>query len=249
MSLYICSQSLRGPQGLTGSDGSPGPSGGVNLELGELTNVDVTSAGQGSVLVCLSDNPQTWSYTGSSNLRLGKDSGLTNQGNGGIDSGKTNQGTNSIAIRSSCGTDDQDSFAIAIGSGSGTTGQGKNAISIGDAAGTTDQSIFSIAIGTNAGTKDQGQRSVCIGLLAGQNDAPEDSILIGHNTGNTILPQTCIILKATDATGSINPTADNGIITGGNNGFYAKPVRFNDDNTNPLSRYDRATGEIYCSTT
>jgi hypothetical protein len=90
-----------------------------------------------------------------------------------------------IAIGNSAGgNNNQQSYAIAIGSQAGFENQGINAISIGGTAGVLNQGDESVAIGFNAARYNQGGNSVAIGRNAGNVSQGANAVSIGRNSGN-----------------------------------------------------------------
>ena len=86
----------------------------------------------------------------SSNVRIGSDAGLTNQG----------------------------TYSIAIGQRAGNSNQSADGIAIGYAAGRDDQQTDGIAIGQNAGQVNQGESSVAIGTMVGKTNQHANTIML-----------------------------------------------------------------------
>jgi hypothetical protein len=183
------------------------------------------------------------------NIRIGKDTGLINQGFEsiaiGYEAGKTNQGINSIAIGGDCldetpllnsmssaGARDQGDYAIAIGTSSGVFFQKENAISIGKLSGHYDQSFNAIAIGHKAGHKYQSENSIAIGNNSGYENQGENSIAIGNNSGSLNQHDNTIILNASDT--SLNSLVENAL--------YVNPIR--EDNGGMNLYYNPETKEV-----
>ena len=170
---------------------------------GDQNIPDGTTPGQYTVWV---EDPETkissWQLEGGENIRIGKNSGGANQGNGsialGIEAG-ANQSDNSIALGNKAGhgkqsyssialgdqagMEAQREYAISIGSNSGCSNQSTNAVAIGQSAGKENQGVSSISIGENSGTTIQGDHSIAIGASAGTTDQKNDSIAIGFTAG------------------------------------------------------------------
>ncbi len=96
---------------------------------------------------------------GSTEIRVGKDAGILNQGSEAVaigkDAGTTNQGTQSVAIGQQAGSINQGLSAVAIGSAAGYSAQGNYSIAIGQAAGgSAPQPANSIAINATGFTLD-----------------------------------------------------------------------------------------------
>ena len=91
-----------------------------------------------------------------SNVRIGLDAGLTNQG----------------------------TYSIAIGERAGNLNQSADGIAIGYAAGRDDQQTDGIAIGQNAGQVNQGASSVAIGTMVGKTNQHANTIMLSA-TGAT----------------------------------------------------------------
>ena len=122
------------------------------------------------------------------NVRLGNNSGLTNQsGNAiaiGVSAGETSQGTDAIAIGSSAGLTDQSGNAIAIGVSAGETSQGADAIAIGYRAGETSQSDNTIILNaTGNALNSVGDASGCyIKPIRDVNNNSDPYQSIGYNS-------------------------------------------------------------------
>jgi len=94
-------------------------------------------------------------------------------------------GIDFIAIGNSAGgNNNQQSYAIAIGSQAGFNNQGINAISIGGTAGVSNQGEESIALGYNAARFNQGANSVAVGRNAGNLTQGASAVAIGRSSGN-----------------------------------------------------------------
>jgi hypothetical protein len=90
-----------------------------------------------------------------------------------------------IAIgNAAAGNNNQNNYAIAIGSQAGLDNQGNNAISIGGFSGVSNQGEETVAIGYNTGRFSQGGNSVAIGRNAGNNLQGGNSVAIGRSAGN-----------------------------------------------------------------
>jgi len=140
--------------------------------------------------------------TDESQLRLGYQAGLTNQGSSGI------------AIGYRAGWDSQGQGAISIGDDSGVTGQGYRAVAIGFVAGTSNQGPGAIAIGDGTAQANQGGGAIAIGTLAGSTNQGASSIAIGYQAGATTTTANSIILNASGST--LDSAAA---------GFYVAPIR------------------------
>ena len=125
-----------------------------------------------------------------SGVRVGIDSGLTDQsGNAiaiGYQAGKTRQEPNSIAIGALAGLTDQSGNAIAIGYDAGSATQGGDSIAIGALAGKTNQNENAVAIGALAGNSEQQEGGVSVGYKAGETQQGTNSVAIGNQAGNNI---------------------------------------------------------------
>jgi hypothetical protein len=125
-----------------------------------------------------------------SGVRVGIDSGLTDQsGNAiaiGYQAGLTRQEPNSIAIGASAGLTDQSGNSIAIGYDAGSGTQGGDSIAIGSLAGKTTQNENAIAIGALAGNSQQQEGGVSVGYKAGETQQGTNSVAIGNQAGNNI---------------------------------------------------------------
>ena len=140
--------------------------------------------------------------TDESQLRLGYQAGLTNQGSSGI------------AIGYRAGKDSQGQGAISIGDDSGLTGQGYRAVAIGFVAATSNQGPGAIAIGDGTAQANQGGGAIAIGTLAGSTNQGASSIAIGYQAGATTTTANSIILNASGST--LDSAAA---------GFYVAPIR------------------------
>lgn len=140
--------------------------------------------------------------TDESQLRLGYQAGLTNQGSSGI------------AIGYRAGKDSQGQGAISIGDDSGLTGQGYRAVAIGFVAATSNQGPGAIAIGDGTAQASQGGGAIAIGSLAGSTNQGASSIAIGYRAGATTTTANSIILNASGST--LDSAAA---------GFYVAPIR------------------------
>lgn len=157
--------------------------------------------------------------TDESQLRLGYQAGLTDQG------------TSGIAIGYRAGKDSQGPGAISIGDDSGFTGQGQRAVAIGFVAATSNQGPGAIAIGDGTGQVNQGGGSIAIGTLAGSTNQGASSIAIGYQAGATTTTANSIILNASGST--LDSAAA---------GFYVRPIR---EVTGPQTvYYNPATYEV-----
>ena len=157
--------------------------------------------------------------TDESQLRLGYQAGLTNQG------------TSGIAIGYRAGKDSQGQGAISIGDDSGFTGQGQRAVAIGFVAATSNQGPGAIAIGDGTAQANQGGGSIAIGTLAGSTNQGASSIAIGYQAGATTTTANSIILNASGST--LDSAAA---------GFYVRPIR---EVTGPQTvYYNPATYEV-----
>ena len=157
--------------------------------------------------------------TDESQLRLGYQAGLTNQGSSGI------------AIGYRAGKDSQGQGAISIGDDSGLTGQGYRAVAIGFVAATSNQGPGAIAIGDGTAQASQGGGAIAIGSLAGSTNQGASSIAIGYQAGATTTTANSIILNASGST--LDSAAA---------GFYVRPIR---EVTGPQTvYYNPATYEV-----
>ena len=155
--------------------------------------------------------------TDESQLRLGYQAGLTNQGSSGI------------AIGYRAGKDSQGQGAISIGDDSGLTGQGYRAVAIGFVAATSNQGPGAIAIGDGTAQANQGGGAIAIGTLAGSTNQGASSIAIGYQAGATTTTANSIILNASGST--LDSAAA---------GFYVNPIR---EVTGPQVLYYDPTGK------
>ena len=140
--------------------------------------------------------------TDESQLRLGYQAGLTDQG------------TSGIAIGYRAGKISQGQGAISIGDDSGLSGQGYRAVAIGFVAGTSNQGPGAIAIGDGTAQTNQGGGAIAIGTLAGSTNQGASSIAIGYQAGATTTTANSIILNASGST--LDSAAA---------GFYVAPIR------------------------
>jgi hypothetical protein len=101
----------------------------------------------------------------------------------GCNSGQSNQSTQSIAIGLQAGQSEQQAGAISLGYQAGQYTQQLKAIAIGNQAGQTNQKKQAIAIGNQAGQLSQGSDTVAIGTISGQNNQANASIAIGAGAG------------------------------------------------------------------
>ena len=97
----------------------------------------------------------------SSNVTIGLDAGLTNQGTYSIAigerAGNLNQSADGIAIGYAAGRDDQQTDGIAIGQNSGQVNQGASSVAIGTMAGKTNQHANTIILSATGATFDSTQ--------------------------------------------------------------------------------------------
>lgn len=143
--------------------------------------------------------------------------------------------------------------AIHLGLFAGTVNQNYSAVAIGNSAGRNVQNNKSIAIGFNAGYINQGTgyksyaginstgSSIAIGEYAGYTEQGNNSIAIGRGAGYQNQYPGSIILYASDL-----PT-DFGYLTSTAAGFYVKPIRAVDGNTQILT-WSNSNGEIVSTT-
>lgn len=90
-----------------------------------------------------------------------------------------------ISIGNSAGgSNNQGSYAIAIGSQAGANAQGINGVSIGGSAGISNQGNEAVALGFNAGRFYQGGNAVALGRNAGNSLQGESAVAVGRNSGN-----------------------------------------------------------------
>jgi len=97
--------------------------------------------------------------------------------------GNNNQQSYAIAIGSQAGFNNQGNHSISIGQLAGNSSQGSDSIALGQLAGTFNQSSNSIAIGRSAGRISQGGNAIAMGNLAGNNTQSTNAIAIGHHSG------------------------------------------------------------------
>jgi hypothetical protein len=109
--------------------------------------------------------------TGSGQVKLGLNAGLTTAG------------ANTVAIGEAAGQTNTALGCVSIGLRAGQTGLGTNCVAIGTQAGETSQGNQGIAIGLSAGQTTQGQRAVAIGSTAGNTNQGNDAIAIGFQAG------------------------------------------------------------------
>jgi hypothetical protein len=173
---------------------------------------------------------------GSNAIRIGYNSGVTDQSIGGIAigfaAGNTSQSLYSVAIGGAAGSSNQDAYAVAIGYEAGKTSQLQNAVAIGGSAGASNQGAYSVAIGDSAGNTSQGNGSVAIGTSAGETNQGSGSIAIGALAGYIGQHSNTIIFNATNA--EFNSSTSNA--------FYVKPVR--NASATQMLYYDVTSGEI-----
>jgi hypothetical protein len=157
--------------------------------------------------------------TSESEIKLGYQAGLTNQGSSGI------------AIGYRAGKVNQAQGAISIGDDSGLADQGQRAVAIGFVAGTSNQGADAIAIGNGTAQASQGAGAIAIGSLAGSTNQGANSIAIGYYAGPTTTFASSIILNASGS--ALNSSAA---------GFYVAPIR---EVTGPQTvYYNPATYEV-----
>ena len=157
--------------------------------------------------------------TSESEIKLGYQAGLTNQGSSGI------------AIGYRAGKVNQAQGAISIGDDSGLADQGQRAVAIGFVAGTSNQGAEAIAIGNGTAQASQGAGAIAIGSLAGSTTQGANSIAIGYYAGPTTTFASSIILNASGS--ALNSSAA---------GFYVAPIR---EVTGPQTvYYNPATYEV-----
>jgi hypothetical protein len=90
-----------------------------------------------------------------------------------------------IAIgNSAAGNNNQQGYAIAIGSEAGFHNQGNSAVGIGEYSGVSNQGDKAVAVGFNSGRFFQGANAVAIGRNAGNSNQGESSVAVGRNSGN-----------------------------------------------------------------
>ncbi|KNC87813.1 hypothetical protein SARC_00070 [Sphaeroforma arctica JP610] len=126
---------------------------------------------------------------GTTNVRLGRSAGNTNQSRSGVavgnNTGSLNQSSGATAIGQSAGHNSQGADALAVGSNSGETDQSKGAIAVGSDAGRVNQGVDAVAVGSSAGEANQGPSAVAIGKLAGNYSQAAKSIII-NASGNVL---------------------------------------------------------------
>lgn len=105
---------------------------------------------------------------GSTNIGLGKEAGLTDQG------------INSVAVGNNAGKTNQASNSVAIGNNAGNINQGTNAIAIGNNAGKTNQASNSVVINAS-GSSLEAPLSGGLYVNPIRNDDAHNSVL-GYNT-------------------------------------------------------------------
>ena len=80
----------------------------------------------------------------------------------GLNSGATNQGSGGVSIGESVGQINQGAKAVAVGYQTAYTDQGADAVAVGQRAGKTNQGAGSIAVGTRAGKTNQAANSIVL---------------------------------------------------------------------------------------
>ena len=80
----------------------------------------------------------------------------------GLNSGATNQGSGGVSIGESVGQINQGAKAVAVGYQTAYTDQGADAVAVGQRAGKTNQGASSIAVGTRAGKTNQAANSIVL---------------------------------------------------------------------------------------
>jgi len=128
------------------------------------------------------------------------------------------------------------SNSTAIGSSAGKENQGSAAVAIGYAAGITNQSNETVAIGMSAGGDTQGLRSVALGTGAGTTTQGEYAVALGYQAGTTNQHNNTIVLNASGA--ALNTAQTDSLII--------KPIRNAQGVTNLM--YNETTGEVTHST-
>jgi hypothetical protein len=155
----------------------------------------------------------------------------------GQNSGQTNQGGQSIAIGINSGRFDQSNNSIAIGVAAGETNQNANAVAIGNSTGQNNQGLFSISIGSSSGRNNQGTNAIAIGINSGRDSQGTNAIAIGNSAGRTDQHQNSIILNASGTT--LNSVTQDA--------FYVAPIR--DASSTNLLQYNTSSKEISFSNT
>ena len=171
-----------------------GLQGSVDLQLGTLSDVTVSSIDAGEILaydgsnwvnrtigeagLLTANNANLTGTTNVANLRVGSDAIRL-----GLAAGLTNQGTNTVAIGGNAGQFNQAPNAISVGLEAGNSGQGQNAVAIGRSAGSITQGGFGVAVGYGAGYSNQSAYSVAIGNDAGETDQKASAVAIGNSAG------------------------------------------------------------------
>lgn len=179
-----------GPTGYTGYTGYTGANGPA-----------VALDGLGNLLV--RNQPEDVDISGSNNIILGYDAGITSatmttsasvllgySAGGFSDTG----GGNRIAIGTFSGYMDQASSAIAIGNEAGSTSQAVASVAVGTNAGSNGQASNAVAIGTMAGYSNQGANALAVGLNSGKFNQGQDSLSIGSYSGQTSQATTAIAI-------------------------------------------------------
>lgn len=166
-----------------------------NQVLDYFSRVTVPSGSDYSDYLFWNNSTNAWEV-GSTEIHIGKNSGLTSQGTNAISignvSGGLGQGTNSVAIGYGCGT-----------------GQGDNSIAIGSGAGSDTQLTNSIAIGNGAGANSQGSECIAIGTHSGWNSQHNNSIIL-NATGedlNSTSTSACFIKPVRDTSLNLSSQA------------------------------------------
>jgi hypothetical protein len=159
----------------------------------------------------------------STQVHIGSNAGLTNQGSNAIaignQAGYLSQASGAIAIgyQSAGPTGYQQLNALAIGVHAGAGTQGTNAVAIGNSAGNNQQGVSAVAIGYESGFQDQQENAIAIGNNAGSISQGTNSIAIGYQAGTTNQHANTVILNA-----SGNPLGSNI-----SNACYVDPIRLN----------------------
>jgi hypothetical protein len=149
--------------------------------------------------------------------------------------GNNNQQSYAIAIGSQAGFNNQGNHSISIGQLAGNSSQGSDSIALGQLAGTFNQSSNSIAIGRSAGNLSQGPYAVAIGAFAGNNNQGSNSVAIGSFAGYPSVANSAVVIN-----GDTTP------LDAPNSGLYISPIRSN--NSSNVVFYNTTTKELTYST-
>ena len=104
--------------------------------------------------------------------------GINNKIVGPVLSSDLRSSSSNVAIGKEAGLTNQGTYSIAIGERAGNLNQSADGIAIGYAAGRDDQQTDGIAIGQNSGQVNQGASSVAIGTMVGKTNQHANTIML-----------------------------------------------------------------------